>query len=442
MSAAKASRRPERIVHIGVGAFFRAHQAWYTNQVDHTQEWGIVGYTGRSAMVADELRPQDCKYSLITRSATGDHIDIIESLVRVEDGANVADLVATVANPLTALVTLTITEAGYRVKPDLTLDTADSEVAWDLQVLSEAVVASPVTAMGRLALALDARRKAGAGPIAIVSCDNMPDNGKVVRQALEGFAAVMGVQTVAYFQNQVSYVTTSIDRITPKTTDADKALVVAQTGWADNSPVVTEPFRDWVLSGEFPAGRPAWEEAGARFVDEIEPWENRKLWLLNGSHSLLAYAGQLAGYETVSDAIADAGLLEAVEKFWDEACEQLPTQGLDLPAYRAALLERFRNPRIRHNLAQIANEGATKLRVRVAPAALAQLKKGKSGEASAFAIAAWVKWISQTDNYIDARGADIELAKKASDSVTALVTLVSPQLAENAAFLDRIRALQ
>lgn len=440
---ASASRRPERIVHLGVGAFFRAHQAWYTNQVDAAGEWGIVGYTGRSATVAQELSGQDGKYHLITRSADGDTIDQIESLVRVEDGANVADLVATIANPAISIVTLTITEAGYRVNAGLALDTTDPAVVRDLEILEGSEPGYPATAVGRLALALHVRREGGAGPIAIVPCDNMPMNGLVIRNALVGFAAALGKEYAAYICDHVSFVTTSIDRITPKTTEADKQLVLQETGIADASPVVTEPFRDWVLSGAFPAGRPAWENAGARFVDDIHPFENRKLWLLNGSHSLLAYAGQLRGHQTVAQAIGDTALLAAVDAFWDEACEELSkypnAAELNLGEYRAALLERFRNPRIAHNLAQIANDGATKLRVRVAPTALAQLAAGHSAVASAFAIGSWIEWISQTAEYVDSRREDIETAKASTDSVKALLALISPELAQNHDFLTEIR---
>lgn len=441
-AVAKASRRPERIVHLGVGAFFRAHQAWYTNQVDAAGDWGIVGYTGRSATFAQELSGQDGKYHLITRSAQGDTIDQIESLVRVEDGANVADLVATIANPATSIVTLTITEAGYRVNAGLALDTTDPAVVRDLEILEGSEPGYPTTAVGRLALALHVRREAGAGPIAIVPCDNMPMNGLVIRNALVGFAAALGKEYAAYICDHVSFVTTSIDRITPKTTEADKQLVLQQTGNADASPVVTEPFRDWVLSGDFPAGRPAWENAGARFVEDIHPFENRKLWLLNGSHSLLAYAGQLRGHQTVAQAIADPVLLTAVEAFWDEACHELEknqnTAELNLGEYRAALLERFRNPRIAHNLAQIANDGATKLRVRVAPTALAQLAAGHQATASAFAISAWIEWISQTTEYVDSRSAEIETAKASANPATELLAIISPDLAQNQNFLAEL----
>jgi fructuronate reductase len=443
LSGAASPARPERIVHLGVGAFFRAHQAWYTQHATDAADWGIVGYTGRSATVADELKPQGCKYHLITRGESGDQIELIESLVRVEDGANVANLVATLADPTIAIVTLTITEAGYRVTPDFALDTKDPEVAHDLLVLAGSETGAPTTAMGRLALALNARRLAGSGPIAIVPCDNMPANGRVAKAALTGFGAVLGVEYLRYLNSQVSFVTTSIDRITPKTTDAEKQLVVEFAGWNDASPVVTEPFSDWVLEGEFPAGRPAWESAGARFVSEIEPFENRKLWLLNGAHSLLAYAGLNRGHQTVAEAIGDAELLAQVEAFWDTACEHLsqhPAAGaLDLPAYRAALLERFRNGRIRHNLAQIANDGATKLRVRIAPTASAT---ANAGAAPAFAIGNWVKWILGGVSYIDSRSADIEAAKSAADSARALVQIIDANLAANQDFMSQIRAVQ
>jgi fructuronate reductase len=429
-----------------VGAFFRAHQAWYTQHASDAADWGIVGYTGRSAAVADELRPQGCKYHLITRGESGDQIELIESLVRVEDGANVADLVATVARPEIALLTLTITEAGYRVTPDFELDVHDPEVASDLLVLSGHEEGAPVTAMGRLALALNARRLAGVGAIAIVPCDNMPANGRVAKAALAGFGSVLGVDYQRYLNTEVSFVTTSIDRITPKTTDAEKVLVADFAGWNDASPVVTEPFRDWVLEGDFPAGRPAWETSGARFVTELEPFENRKLWLLNGSHSLLAYAGQNRGHQTVAEAIGDEYLLHRVEAFWDEACGILGAgegaADLDLPGYRAALLERFRNGRIRHNLAQIANDGATKLRVRVAPTVQAMLSAGTLPTASAFAVGSWVKWIRGAANYVDSRSADIELAKWATDPVLALVNIIGANLAENQSFMDLVRAVQ
>ena len=432
------SRAPERIVHLGVGAFFRAHQAWYTSAVDSANEWGIVGYTGRSATVADELRPQDCKYNLVVRGEAEDRVELIESLVRIEAGTNVADLVATVSKPEIALVTMTITEAGYRVTADFYLDESDPDVVHDLAVLSGAEQGGPKTAMGRLALALEGRRLAGAAPIAIVPCDNMPNNGRVAKSALVGFARVMSPETLSYFESVVSYVTTSVDRITPKTTQQDKDFVAENVGWVDNSPVVTEPFHDWVLEGEFPAGRPAWENAGAKFVANIHPFENRKLWLLNGSHSLLAYAGLLNGAKSVSEAIAQPALLVAVNEFWNEACLGLPADDLDLASYRADLLARFSNNRIAHNLIQIATDGATKLSVRVVPTALAQLKAGKSASGCVFAIASWVRWVIQTEDIADSKLSKIKTAKLATNRAQKLIAILSPSLAQNEVFMKQI----
>ena len=178
-------------------------------------------------------------------------------------------------------------------------------------------------------LALAARRAAGAGPLAVVCCDNLSNNGTVARNAVAGFAGAWDAGLAAWIDANISFVSTSVDRITPRTTDADLAAVEAACGYRDNSPVVAEPFSNWVLSGDFPAGRPRWEDAGAVFVADIEPYENRKLWLLNGAHSLLAYAGQLRGHTTVAQALADPLCLQAVESFWDEAEANLAGSGTE-----------------------------------------------------------------------------------------------------------------
>jgi fructuronate reductase len=293
-----AATPTERIVHIGLGAFHRAHQAWFTAQVDTEKQWGIVAFTGRSAKAAEELASQDGLFTLITRSEAGDQFEVIDSIVRAEDGNDTEAFTSAITNPETAIVTLTITEAGYGMDASGHVDTTN-----------------PPATLHRLAVALETRRRVNGQPIAIVSCDNMPSNGALLNVAMGDLFVSFGSESLAWMNANVSFVSTSIDRITPKTTEADIATVLSETGWGDCSPVVTEPFRDWVLEGEFPLGRPAWENAGARFVDRLEPFENRKLWLLNGSHSLLAYSGQLRGHETVADAIADKTCLEWVDAF-------------------------------------------------------------------------------------------------------------------------------
>nr|WP_246335586.1 hypothetical protein [Microcella alkalica] len=242
-----------------------------------------------------------------------------------------------------------------------------------------------------------------------------------------------------YVTDVVSFVSTSVDRITPATRDADIATVAELSGWDDRAPVVTEPFSDWVLSGGFPSGRPAWEQAGARIVDDIRPFERRKLWLLNGAHSLLAYAGPARGHETVHEAIADAACRASVERFWDEAEAHLPAD-LDVPAYRAALLERFENPRIEHRLAQIGRDGSMKLRVRAVPVLRAELAAGRSGEGAASAIAAWMDAAALDTLPPDPAEEEVAAAAAARDSSRALLGFLDPELADDSAALAVVEA--
>jgi fructuronate reductase len=425
-----AATPTERIVHIGLGAFHRAHQAWFTAQVDTEKQWGIVAFTGRSAKAAEDLATQDGLFTLITRTEAGDEFEIVDSIVRAEDGNDTEAFTSTIADPQIAIVTLTITEAGYGMDANGHVDTVN-----------------PPVALHRLAVALETRRRVNGQPIAVVSCDNMPSNGSMLKVAMSDLFASFGNESFAWMNQNVSFVSTSIDRITPKTTEADVATVLAETGWDDCSPVVTEPFRDWVLEGEFPLGRPAWEKAGARFVDHIEPFENRKLWLLNGSHSLLAYAGQLRGHETVAAAIGDESCLEWVEDFWNEAVPHLPAQGLDLPSYRAALLGRFRNGKIAHRLSQIAVDGSTKLRVRIAPVAKFELAAGRSAKGCAVALRAWVEFVinragrvedSQAQAILHVYSSTGDLEADREQLTKRLVAIVDAELAANIEFMDLV----
>ncbi|WP_306232695.1 mannitol dehydrogenase family protein [Agrococcus beijingensis] len=433
-----AEAAPVRIVHLGLGAFHRAHQAWYTANADDAADWGIAAFTGRSPAVADELRPQDGLFTLIVRDGDADRAEIVPSIVEAVSGDDVGRLTALLAAPETAIVTITITEPGYRLRADGSPDESDPLVAADVEALRDG--GDPATTLGRLVAGLDARRAAGVGPLAVVPCDNMPDNGALVANGTAALAALAGLdETAAWIRDEVSFVSTSVDRITPRSTPADAATAERLTGFADASPVVTEPFRDWVLEGEFPAGRPAWETAGARFVDEIEPFERRKLWLLNGAHTLLAYTGLSGGHETVAAAVADPELRAAVDGLWDEAAAHLP-EGLDLDAYRAALLDRFDNARIEHRLAQIGMEGVAKLRVRIAPVLLAERAAGRSGAASLRALTAWLALALDGSAPADAAAAQIDVARSAADPVAALLDLVDPRLAQDAEILASARA--
>jgi fructuronate reductase len=444
--------RPARIVHVGLGAFHRAHQAWFTDRALDGADWGIAAFTGRSPQAALELAPQDGLFTLIERAAEGDRASVIASIVEAVDGADVARFLSLLSLSSTAIVTLTITEAGYRLDPGGQPNTGDRLLATDLRWIAAAAshedllegsASAPRTALGRLLAGLEARRRADGGPVAIVPCDNMPSNGALLASGLRAMAAYAGGELVEWIDHNVSFVSTSVDRITPKTTAADLAKAAALTGWQDRAPVVTEPFADWILSGDFPAGRPAWESAGARFVSDIEPFERRKLWLLNGAHSLLAYAGLERGYATVAEALADRSCLEWVNEYWDEAARHLPTDQLDIAGYRAALLDRFANPRIAYKLEQIATDGVNKLRVRIAPVVLAERGEGGDAAASVRVLAAWVSLILRGADLADSESAAIAAARdnRSAVAVNELVALVEPRLVDDASVMSAIRQL-
>ena len=382
---------PVRIAHLGVGNFFRAHQAWYTNQAPDAAEWGIAAFTGRSAAMAEALTPQDGLYTLITRGQDSDTFEVISSLTAVHPATDHAAWLGYLASPQLAIVTMTVTEAGYLRGADGGLDTAHPGVVADLAALKADPTAPVTTTPGKLVAGLLARRAAGVGPLALVSCDNLSHNGDVVARVVGDLAAAVDPTLPAWVAENVAFGTTMVDRITPATTDDHRAAVLAATGFVDASPVPTEPFSEWVIQGEFPAGRPAWDAAGARIVDDVVPFEKRKLALLNGSHSLMAYAATILGHETVADAIGDARVQGWVEQWWDEACRHIPLPADDLAAYRQALMDRYHNPNIRHALAQIAADGSLKIPVRIVATLKAELAAGRDAAGSARVVAAWVQ---------------------------------------------------
>lgn len=435
-------KAPVRIVHLGLGAFHRSHQAWYTQQAGDASEWGIAAFTGRRPDAALALAGQDGLYTLVERADTGDSFTVVDSIVEAVDGGDVSRLAELLAAPSTAVVTMTITEAAYGLGVDGTLDAAAPDVAADLARLASGA-GKPTTPLGRLVLALAARRAADAGPLAVACCDNLSNNGAIARQAVAGFARALDGRLADWVDANISFVSTSVDRITPRTTEADVTSVQEACGYADASPVVAEPFSSWVLSGDFPAGRPRWEDAGALFVEDIEPYENRKLWLLNGAHSILAYSGQLRGHATVAEALADPVCRRAVEAFWDEAEANLPDD-LQIPSYRAALLARFSNARIAHNLSQIAMDGSTKLRMRAVPVLQAERTAGRSGAGAALMISAWMDYTAASASFDDPMADDVDAANllTGTERIRGLVALVDPLLAADDSVVQLIESLQ
>ncbi|MCA5924330.1 mannitol dehydrogenase family protein [Curtobacterium oceanosedimentum] len=369
------------IVHLGVGAFARAHLAWYTAHTDG-EPWGITAFTGRSPAAADALTAQDCRYTLVTRAADGDAAEVIDTIVAAHPGTDDAAWRHVVASPDTTIVTLTVTEAGYR---------ADSDVP------------------SRLVDGLAARRAAHGGRIALVSLDNLTHNGAVLRDAV--LSAVSDPALLAWIDEHVTFPSSMVDRITPATTADDVARLAELPGALDGDrvPVVTEPFAEWVLEDAFDGiDRPAWESAGVRVVDDVTPYEQRKLWLLNGAHSLLAYLGLQLGHETVASAMDDPVCRTAVELLWDEAALELPLPDAEVADARAALVDRFANPRIRHTLRQIAVGGSQKLPVRVVDVVRRRLARDPSAEVgtgAATLIAAWWLHVTGQPDLVDDPGA-------------------------------------
>ncbi|HAM25321.1 MAG TPA: mannitol dehydrogenase family protein [Microbacteriaceae bacterium] len=443
-AARRTARHPVRIVHLGLGAFHRAHQAWYTQRANAAAPiadgWGIHAFTGRSAVAAEVLTAQDDLYVLIERGEV-DTASIIESISAASDGADAVSWRAAVADPAVAIVTITVTERGYRLSTDGTLDWRDADVLADLELLRAGGAAAAVTAPGRLVDGLRARMLGGGPAVAVVSCDNLSHNGRLTRDAVLALAAAVDADLAGWIDRNVSFVSTMVDRITPAATDADRAIALEATGLPDATPVVTEPFSEWVLSGDFPSGRPAWETVGARIVQDIVPFERRKLWLLNGAHSLLAYRGLAAGHETIAEAMRDEDCGDAVERLWSEAAEVLPFDTAEIESSLAALRSRFGNARIEHRLAQIATDGSHKLVPRIVEPMRRRREAGfEVGEAQAGVLAAWAMHLigaHVADPSAEALAAELG-GLDARDRADRIIRFLAPDLADDAAIARAI----
>jgi fructuronate reductase len=378
------------LVHLGLGNFFRAHQAWYTDHAPDAAAWGYAAFAGHRAELAATLQAQDGLYALIERGPKSDVIEIVASLSEAHRGADHADWLASVSSERVAVLTVTVTEAGYCRGPDGRLDTERDDVAADIGHLREDLAASVTTAPARLVAGLAARRAAGGGPLALVPCDNVPGNGELVQRVVEELAWLVEPALAEWIGQATAVVTTVVDRITPRAERSEIDLVESAIGRRDEAPVVTEAFSEWILAGTFPAGRPRWEDAGAVFTEDVTSYEHRKLWLLNGAHSLLAYAGAILGHRSVAEAIADSRCREWVEQWWATAAGHLDQPPDEITAYEVALDERFANARMHDQLARIAQDGSQKLPVRVLPVLRAERTAGRLPTAATRILAAWL----------------------------------------------------
>lgn len=409
------------ILHLGIGAFHRAHQAVVIDDRLAAGEtgWGIVGASLRTPDTYDALTPQDGLYTLAVRSAEPARNRIIGSVAEVLVAPEAPlKLLERLAEPAIRIVSLTVTEKGYCHDPATgTLAEDHPDIRHDLSSNL------PRSAVGIIVEALARRRAAGTAPFTVLSCDNLPANGETVKRVLARFAAMRDVELGKWVADHLACPSNMVDRIAPATTDADREDVARALGVVDAWPVVTEPFWQWVVEDHFPAGRPDLASSGVEMVDDVAPYELMKLRVLNGSHSTLAYLGYLCGYETVAQAIADPGIAGTVRRLMDDATPTLASlPGFDVEAYKASLIRRFANPALRHRTWQIAMDGSQKLPQRLVATARERLAKGMDAGAPVLGIAAWMRYVAG----VDETGATIDVRDPMAGRLAAIARQAGP----------------
>ncbi|WP_286157278.1 mannitol dehydrogenase family protein [Sinorhizobium sp. RAC02] len=377
-------------MHLGLGAFARAHIAAYTDGAIAVAggDWRITGVSLRGEDVANTLNVQDGRYTLIERGETPT-ARVVASIAGVIAGNDLSKRVLeAISNPTCRIVSITVTEKGYGLLRSGGCDVSHPAVAADLLNPS-----SPRGALGLIAQGLALRFANGLAPCAVLCCDNLPENGALLRAAVIDFARhAHGSALAERIAAEVSFPSTMVDRITPAATTRTRADAAALTGYEDQAAIETEPFSQWVIEDYFPSGRPSWQDAGAIFVPDVAPYEKMKLRMLNGSHSMLAYAGFLSGKTYVCDVMADADLSRLVRRHMEAAAATLPTVAMDLAAYATSLCERFSNPAIAHETRQIAMDGTQKLPQRIFAPAFEMLQRGGDLAPFAFTTAAWMRY--------------------------------------------------
>jgi fructuronate reductase len=384
-------------VHLGLGGFHRAHQAAYTNAVlALDQRWGISAYTWSNQQLPRAMSAQDGLFCLVTAEEPAS-LQVIGAVRRSGCVATDAQrFVAEVASPTTHVITLTVTEKAHPLDQNTgQLDTSHAAVVSDL------ATDQPFNSVpGLLTWALHERARAGAGPLAVVSCDNLRDNGGVVERLVTGFAAAHRQYRprglASWITDHITFPRTVVDRIVPAPDAALTERVHALTGWHDAAAVMAEPYKQWVIEDRFNGPRPAWECAGATIVTDVEPYEQLKLRVLNAAHTALAYSGLLMGHRTVRDAISDPYIQRRVRLLLDiEILPHLPAlEATDGAAYAETVLERFTNPTVAYSLQKLGADGSRKLSERLGPTAAAVHAAGAVAQHTAAVVATWIRWIA------------------------------------------------
>lgn len=394
---ANASRPGTGIVHLGLGAFFRAFGCLYVADAMAASggDWGIAGVSLRSPGIRDALRSQDWGYNAVALTPEGAAprwVTVLNDvLVAPEDPAAV---LAAMAHPDIRIVTLTVTEKGYCHNPakgSLNFDHPD--------ILHDLANDHPVSAPGFLVRALQRRHAAELAPFTVLCCDNLPENGKLLRGLVLELAQRIDPDLAAWIAREARFPSTMVDRITPATTEADIARVADLTGRRDAAPVMHEPFAQWVIEDSFVGGaRPDFAAAGAEMVRDVTAHEHMKLRMLNGTHSALAYTGYLAGFETIAETMADTAFENYARRLWSEIIPSVAApEGVSLADYADALLGRYANPGIRHRTWQIAMDGSQKLPQRLLGTLRANVDVGRASPGLCLAVAAWMRYVSGID---------------------------------------------
>ena len=433
-----------RIVHLGFGAFHRAHQGLFTDEVagKSNSDWGIceVNLFGGEALITS-LREQNHLYTVAEKGAQSTDVKVIgsvtESLHPVLDG--IESVIEKMAEPQVAIVSMTITEKGYCADPATgMLDKNNALVITDLANPSQ-----PKSALGYIVQALKLRRNRGIAPFTVMSCDNVQENGHVAKAAILEFANLLDAELGAWIEDNVTFPCTMVDRIVPAATEETLTEITELLGINDPCGIACEPFRQWVIEDNFVAGRPEWDIAGAEFVDDVVPYEEMKLRMLNGSHSFLAYLGYLGGYAHISDTMTDQGYRTAAFDMMMQA--QAPSltmpEGTDLEGYAKLLIERFTNPSLKHKTWQIAMDGSQKIPQRMGGSLRFHLEQGTDFKWLAAGIAGWMRFVSGVDeqgNEIDVRDPMAEMLRGVCDQHGLNATVVPALLAVEAIFAPEI----
>ena len=406
------------IVHLGLGAFFRAFATLYVEEAMEKSggDWGILGVSLRNPDLRDSLVPQGCAYTACELGPDGETLRIGTAVRSILVAPESPDAVLdAMADPAVRIVSLTVTEKGYCHAPSTgKLDFTHPDIVADL-----ADPERPKSAPGFLCRALDRRRKAGLPPFTVLCCDNLPENGAMLRGIVLELAGRMEEDLAAWIEAECSFPCAMVDRIVPATTEADIERLTERTGVFDAAPVMHEPFRQWVIEDRFTGGaRPDFGAVGVEMVDDVRPYEHMKLRCLNGTHSALAYLGYLSGAENVSEAVARPALASFVRHLWSKEIIPVltPPPGVDLHAYADALMDRYSNPRIRHRTWQIAMDGSLKLPQRLLGSIAENLAAGQVPEGLFLVVAAWMRYTSATDE----NGETIDVRDPMADRLRAI----------------------